>query len=129
MSMKHRFVQGWLPGIDGVGVQGIPPKVQRCKKTRQQKRAELSRIVDALRRSKREMGVRAYALLLLLSGVGLSTLALERRLGKAGTRRVLHEVVRARCVELRNDVWCLTEYGESVLNRFEDSVYGKRGGK
>lgn len=118
-----RMIQGWLPGID-VGVQGIPPKVQRSMQTRRQRRAVLCRIVDCLRRSKREMGVRAYALLLTLSEEGLTTLALERRLGKAGTRRVLHEVVLAKCVELHDDVWRLTEYGESVLRRFEERVYG-----
>ena len=88
------------------------------------RRCELRRVLGALRRSRRVVSVRVLELLALLyerECAGASTLALERMLGKAGTRRVLSEALRGRAVPLvrrQDDVWVLTEDGVRLMEEF-----------
>ena len=89
----------------------------------------LQRVLHALRRSRREASVRVYEVLVVLAGGACTSLALERVLGSAGTRRVLYEALHAGYVVLRGDVWCLSARGEAVVNRLESFVYGEGEGR
>ena len=89
------------------------------------KREVLRRALLALRRSRREASVRVYEALLVLQGGECTTLALERVLGRAGTRRVLYEALHAGYVVLRGDVWSLSVRGAEVLGRLEMCIYGE----
>lgn len=82
-------------------------------------------MLRALRRSRREASVRVYEVLTVLAEGAHTSLALERVLGHAGTRRVLYEALHVGYVVLRGDVWCLSERGLEVLNRLERVVYGE----
>ena len=82
-------------------------------------------MLRALRRSRREASVRVYEALMVLAEGEYTSLALERVLGHAGTRRVLYEALHAGYVVLRGDVWCLSERGMEVLKRLEGVVYGE----
>lgn len=82
-------------------------------------------MLRAVRRSRREASVRVYEALLVLLGGECTTLALERVLGRAGTRRVLYEALHAGYVVLRGDVWSLSVRGAEVLERLERCIYGE----
>lgn len=82
----------------------------------------LASVLRVLRRDRRETSVRVYELLVLLVEGARSTLAIERELGAAGTRRVLHEALHAGYVRLRDDAWRLTEYGAGVVCRLEENI-------
>ena len=88
-------------------------------------REELRAMLRALRRSRREASVRVYEVLLVLSAGEYTSLALERVLGYAGTRRVLYEALHAGYVVLRGDVWSLSARGEQVLVRLVKQIYGE----
>ena len=93
------------------------------------RRAELRRALLALRRSRREASVRVYEALLVLAEGECTSLALERVLGYAGTRRVLYEAVHAGFVHWEGDVWRLSARGEAVVNRLVSFVYGEGEGR
>lgn len=82
-------------------------------------RDQLRKVLYALRRSRREASVRVYEALLVLEAGEMTTLALERELGMAGTRRVLYEAAHAGYVRWQGDVWRLSERGAEVLQRLK----------
>ena len=88
-------------------------------------RVELLRVLRAMRRSRREASVRVYEALVVLADGERTSLALERVLGYAGTRRVLYEALHGGYVVLSGDVWCLSERGAEVVKRLECCVYGE----
>jgi len=89
-----------------------------------EKRKELRAMLQAMRRSRREASVRVYETLLVLSEGEHTSLALERVLGRSGTRRVLYEALHAGYVVLRGDVWSVSARGKLILERLEKQVYG-----
>lgn len=86
---------------------------------------ELMRLLHALRRCHREASVRVYEALLVLEEGSKTTLALERVLGRAGTRRVLYEALRDKLVGVREGEWWLTERGKDVIRRLKERGYGE----
>lgn len=89
------------------------------------RRDELQRMLRALRRCHREASVRVYEALLVLEEGSMTTRALERVLGHAGTRRVLYEAWHDGYVQFLGDEWHVTAKGKGVIIRLKMSVYGE----
>lgn len=89
------------------------------------RRDELLRMLRSLRRCHREASVRVYEALLVLEEGSMTTRALERVLGHAGTRRVLYEAWHDKLMHFVEDEWHVTEKGKGVISRLKMSVYGE----